>query len=388
MKDIDFIDKYGTFRIKNPENYSGLYLPLAGEKGLKSSITPTLGGDSKTSQNTFLLEPVSIENLHNNKGTRNFWCRIVGKGFWSVCGSSAQQEADRFTGNQDESEIEAGLMWQKLHRASKIYGLEADTTSFVTLDGSMEVMLVEITNKTDEAMEIVPIGAIPIYGRSADNIRDHRHVTSLLHRIETTQYGIEVTPVLSFDERGHRKNDISYFVYGSSGNGESPESFYPTVEQFIGEGGSFLIPEAVRTEKAGAKAGEKFQGKEAVGAIKFANRIIKPLETVSYIMLAGLTEKENDVNAITGRYRSVLEVKEELNTVKKHWIDKVNIDFETGNAKEDNYLKWICFQPILRRIYGCSFLPHHDYGKGGRGWRDLWQDCLALLLMDLRMSAV
>ena len=34
-------------------------------------------------------------------------------------------------------------------------------------------------------------------------------------------------------------------------------------------------------------------------------------------MLAGLTEKENDVNAITGRYRSVLEVKEELNTVKK-----------------------------------------------------------------------
>ena len=378
MKNIDFIDKYGTFRIKNPENYSGLYLPIAGEEGLKSSITPTLGGDSKTSQNTFLLEPVSIENLHNNKGTRNFWCRIVGKGFWSVCGSSAQQEADRFTGNQDESELEAGLMWQKLHRASKIYGLEADTTSFVTLDGSMEVMLVEITNKTDEAMEIVPIGAIPIYGRSADNIRDHRHVTSLLHRIETTQYGIEVTPVLSFDERGHRKNDISYFVYGSSGNGESPESFYPAVEQFIGEGGSFLIPEAVRTEKAGAKAGEKFQGKEAVGAIKFANRIIKPLETVSYIMLAGLTEKGNDVNAITRRYRSVLEVKEELNTVKKHWIDKVNIDFETGNAKEDNYLKWICFQPILRRIYGCSFLPHHDYGKGGRGWRDLWQDCLAL----------
>ena len=49
-------------------------------------------------------------------------------------------------------------MWQKLHRASKIYGLEADTTSFVTLDGSMEVMLVEITNKTDEAMEIVRSG--------------------------------------------------------------------------------------------------------------------------------------------------------------------------------------------------------------------------------------
>ena len=67
---------------------------------------------------------------------------------------------------------------------------------------------------------------------------------------------------------------------------------------------------------------------------------------------------------------------------KNYWNGLVNISFETGNPKEDSYLKWICFQPILRRIYGCSFLPYHDYGKGGRGWRDLWQDCLALLLME------
>lgn len=68
MRKINFTDKNGTFTITNPENYSGLYLPLAGEEGLKSSITPTLGGDSKTDQNHFLLEPVSIENLHNNRG--------------------------------------------------------------------------------------------------------------------------------------------------------------------------------------------------------------------------------------------------------------------------------------------------------------------------------
>ena len=54
MNKIEFTDKNGTFRIHNPENYSGLYLPLAGETGLKSSITPNLGGDSKTDQNHFL----------------------------------------------------------------------------------------------------------------------------------------------------------------------------------------------------------------------------------------------------------------------------------------------------------------------------------------------
>lgn len=382
MKKIEFIDKNGTFRIKNPENYSGLYFPLAGEGGLKSSITPNLGGDSKVNQNTFLLEPVSIENLHNNKNTRNFWCRIEGQGCWSVCGSSAWQEADRFTDEQDESQIEAGMMWQKLHRVSKKYGLEADTTSFVILDGSIEVMLVEITNKAEHEMEITPVGVIPIYGRSADNIRDHRHVTSLLHRIKTTEYGVEVTPTLSFDERGHQKNNISYFVYGATGEEGKPQGFYPTVEDFIGEGGSFLIPEAVRTDKKVCLPGTEIQGKEAVGAIRFEKKTVKPGETISYIMLAGLTDRDSDINKLTKKYRTAIAVKEELEAVKKHWIDKVNISFETGDSDVDNYLKWICFQPELRRIYGCSFLPHHDYGKGGRGWRDLWQDCLALLIMD------
>ena len=141
MNKIEFTDKNGTFRIHNPENYSGLYLPLAGETGLKSSITPNLGGDSKTDQNHFLLEPVSIENLHNNRNTRNFWCRIENKGSWSVCGSSAKQEAAKFTKDQDESILEAGFMWQKLTRISREYEMKAETTSFVTIDGTMEVIL-------------------------------------------------------------------------------------------------------------------------------------------------------------------------------------------------------------------------------------------------------
>ena len=66
----------------------------------------------------------------------------------------------------------------------------------------------------------------------------------------------------------------------------------------------------------------------------------------------------------------------------RYWAEKVNVTFHTGNPDQDMFMKWVCFQPYLRRIYGCSFLPHHDYGRGGRGWRDLWQDCLSLLLMD------
>ena len=273
-------------------------------------------------------------------------------------------------------------MWQKLHRTSEKYGLQSEILSFVTVKGDAEVHLVKITNIEEEEQEITPVAVIPVYGRSADNLRDHRHVTSLLHRIRTTEYGVEVKPVLSFDERGHQKNNTAYFVYGSEGEGTEPESFYPDVEMFIGEGGSFLIPEVVREEKKGVPAGTEIEGKEAVGGIRFASRVLRPHETAVYVVTAGISEK-NQLPEETARfYRTEKQVAREFEHVKKHWTEKVNVSYETGDEDRDNYLKWICFQPILRRIYGCSFLPYHDYGKGGRGWRDLWQDCLALLLMN------
>lgn len=113
------LDKDGTFTLDKAENYSYLYLPVANEKGLKAAVTPDFGGDSKVDQNTFLMEPVSAENLHNNRSTRNFWCRIKGIGSWSVTGASAEAELNRFTEEQEESTLTAGFMWQTVTRSSE-----------------------------------------------------------------------------------------------------------------------------------------------------------------------------------------------------------------------------------------------------------------------------
>ena len=113
MKNPCFLDNNGTFHIENPEAVSCLYFPLASETGLKSSITPSLGGDCKLDQETFLLEPVSSGDLHTSRSTRNFWC-VTETGCWSATGVSARQEAARFTPDQDRSSLTAGLMWQKV----------------------------------------------------------------------------------------------------------------------------------------------------------------------------------------------------------------------------------------------------------------------------------
>ena len=161
MTDIRFLDDDGSFELHSPEEISCLYLPLASETGLKSAVTPNLGGDCKLDQETFLLEPVSSENLHTSRSTRNFWC-VTEKGCWSATGVSAEQEAARFTPEQDGSSLTAGLMWQSVRRASERCGLCAEITSFVPCRENVEVMHVRITNTDAAPQRVTGIAAIQI----------------------------------------------------------------------------------------------------------------------------------------------------------------------------------------------------------------------------------
>lgn len=382
MNKINFIDEKGTFTLKQPENYSYLYFPVAGEKGIKSAIAPNLGGDCKLGQNAFVLEPVSSENLHNNKSTRNFWCCFEEGKIWSAVGQSAEAEAYKFTKEQEESELTAGIMWHEIARSTKEYHISAKVTSFVPVEHNVEVMYVELTNTGDGDIEFAPVAAVPIYGRSADNIRDHRHVTSLLHRIRTTGNSVLVHPTLSFDERGHQKNTVTYFVSGVDEKGTAPVGFYPVTEDFIGEGGSFTRPRALIENQNPLKEGAQVAGKEAIGGIRFEKIKLEPNASVSYTIIIGATEDETDIEKALAALSTKDAVIKALEETKNYWQEQVNIYYHTGDKQFDNYMRWVTFQPFLRRIYGCSFLPYHDYGKGGRGWRDLWQDCLALLMMN------
>lgn len=382
LKPLYFIDDKGTFTVQQPENISYLYFPLASEAGLKSAVTPNLGGDSKIDQDTFLLEPVSAENLHNNRSCRNFWFAVKDSGAYSAAGVSSGQESRKFSSLQDDNELTAGFMWQSVRRTSRSLQLESTVTSFIPKDCNGEVMYVTVKNLSKEKQELLPYAAVPVYGRSADNIRDHRHVTSLLHRIRADESGILVCPTMSFDERGHQPNHKIYYVKGCSGKGGLPESFYPTTESFLGEGGSFTHPRAVYEGAPGCPPFTRIDGREAMGAFRFPTLILDPGEEASYILMLGVADQEEEIDQLFEKCNTADKTEALLEETKAYWQKKVNVGFHTGDRDFDNYMKWVCFQPFLRRLFGCSFLPHHDYGRGGRGWRDLWQDCLSLLLMD------
>lgn len=377
-----------SFGLPSPQKTSYLYFPLVNEAGMMSVVTPTLNGDAKTGQNAFLTMPVSVEDLHNTRSARNFWVTVEGRGAWSATGNSSRQLAEDAGPGSEIVTLEAGFLWQKVTRVSASFRLKAEVLSFVPAGpDQVELMQATLTNMGGESVSVTPTAAIPIYGRSADNLRDHRHVTSLLHRIRTVPHGVVVRPTLSFDERGHRPNGVTYAVLGASDVGTAPVSFFPDVESFTGEGGNLEWPQAVLDPECnGVPAGCTVDGFEAMGGLRFATVSLAPGEQKTYILILAILPEGGDDDAL-GRlveaYGNVVRVERWLGLTRTYWEARTaSVGFKTGDSRFDGWMKWVTVQPTLRRLFGNSFLPFHDYGRGGRGWRDLWQDCLALLLLD------
>ncbi|MBU1125943.1 MAG: cellobiose phosphorylase [Candidatus Omnitrophica bacterium] len=370
-----FIDSEGSFSIDAADCTAGLYFPLVNE-AVMSSVSPTLHGDSKTGQHTFLLIPASRIDLAVSRASRNFWVYRDKKRIWSATGVSKLAEDTR----KEECGIRAGLLWHTIHRKNQRIGTSAEILSFVPSGNDpVEIMQVVLTNITSTTIEITPTAAIPLFCRSAENIRDHRHVTSLLQRVQRDPFGVIVKPTLLFNESGHHPNTTSFFVLGCDEKGRPPEYVFPTQELFCGERGDLEAPESVIHNRTPPNA--PIQGKEPMGALRFKRVSLSPGQRKTYIILMGVTQQGSAIRKIFRKFNTPKKVIDAHKETKKYWVGaSQQIRVTTADPVFDNWYRWVSIQPILRKMYGCSFLPDFDYGKGGRGWRDLWQDCLGLIL--------
>lgn len=379
-----YIDDKGTFSWKNPHTVNELYFPICNEAGMMSSVTPRLNGDAKVSQNSFLMLPITMEDLHNNRSGRNFWIYNEKLGAYSLTGNSAAQMANHFSDSVERT-VTGAFLSHTLTSVDKENGIQSEIISFCPVTDDMaELMWVKITNISNQEMKITPTTSIPVFGRSADNLRDHRHATSMMHRMTLYPCGMAVKPTMHHDERGHEPNNTSYFVLAVDGNGEMPLGQFPTVQEFIGDGGTLDWPEAVVCNLPPyEKAPNRRDGMEAVGAIRLADACLKPGETKDYIVIAGVTDDESTILRCVQHYGSTEKIRSALEENHRYWQKQVeSITFRSGDPDFDKWMLWVALQPSLRKIFGCSFVPHHDYGRGGRGWRDLWQDYLALILQN------
>lgn len=363
-----FIDDNGTFTVKNPHKYNA-YFPLTNKHGgILSSISANLSGDIKKDNDHFITIPASSEDLRSSPlCLREFFIKVDNKVL-------------RLSRSAND-EVEAGLLYHKI--VKNFSAVNVEITNFVPFDLDVEVMRIKVINKSKKDIKIIPTSFIPLYGRAEKNLRDHRHVSSLLNRITLDKFGIYLKPSMIFDERGHKKNTDIYYVQGFENDFIPLTGQFPTLDSFYGDSDIFS-PDAVYTDKEAQVAKkEEFDGKEVCAGFRFKERILKPNEEVSYFILIGFTNDQKIVKSNLSKLNSVAKVEKYFEATKKYWVNYLSeVEFDFNDKDFNNWLLWVKLQPTLRKLFGCSFLPHFDYGKGGRGWRDLWQDALTLLLTE------
>ncbi|RKY43803.1 MAG: cellobiose phosphorylase [Candidatus Omnitrophota bacterium] len=362
-----FIDNYGTFRVNNPYKISYLYFPLTNKDGtLLSSISPNLAGDIKKDNDRFLTPPATVEDIKNNPLCRRDFFIRTKDGIVYQASKPFPQEY-----------LECGFLYHKLVKENELFSLEI--LNFIPFDLDAEVMWIKIRGK--KKIKITPTSFLPLYGRGEKSLRDHRHVTSLLNRVELKRYGIILKPTMIFDERKHRENTTLYFAFAHH-KSLPPLGQFPTLLTFCGEEGNLEKPQAVyRNLKPFKRKQKNFDGKESCAAFRFRELTIRKGEEVNFFVIMGIAEDKQYMYEVFNKLNSQKKIKLYLEKTKSYWQKHLSsLRFDFKNKLFNNWLLWVYFQPTLRKLWGCSFLPHFDYGKGGRGWRDLWQDILSLIL--------
>ena len=127
--------------------------------------------------------------------------------------------------------------------------------------------------------------------------------------------------------------------------------------------------------------GHKLDGYEALGGIRFEKISLKSGEEKTFIIILGYGSSKEDIEKTAKKYRSEKASMKAFEVTKAYWEDKVNVSYNSG-SKDFMHGCNVNFQPILRRIYGCSFLPHHDYGRVVADGRLMAGDCLAFIIMN------
>lgn len=343
------------------KNY-GYYFPLFNANGFKSTITPNLLGDIKLNYNHYVTEPISEIGLYESLGRHVIM--LVDNNHYYLSGKGIYQQEDKVL-------VTYGSIYQLVERQNKKHIIKIKT--FIPHEDNVELSEIKYQNITSEVQKLKVITAPMLYGRSLDNLFDHRHVTSLLNRGKVIEGGVLLKPTLSFDERGHILNDKRYYFLTNSNKLEI-DGYYPLYDDFI-DGGTMLHPQGLNKKY---QVGDKVSGYETLGGVCYKEITLNPEEEITFYMAFGISDDDNifDVSNLNQDVFNKL-----FNETKEKHENYFNqMQFRLRDEATSQFLNFIEVQPYLRRTFGNSYLPHHDYGKGGRGWRDLFQDLLFMII--------
>ena len=201
----------GEFVAVGLERLEHKYLPLVNEAGMFSWASPQLHGSPAASYHEFLGFPLTSEDLAHSLLHRGFWLASDRGEVFSLSDLSPEGLKAHLGGRGSKgARLQAGPGWMTLTRDDPRGRFRVAATLWCPepSEDKLEIMRVKVTNTSRRRLKLHPYAAIPVYARSGDRLRDHRNLTAFLHRFKMHAHGVTVRPCMSFDERGHKVNQL------------------------------------------------------------------------------------------------------------------------------------------------------------------------------------
>ena len=304
----------GSFFVEDANHLPVLYFPLMNSKGMKSFVTPVLKGDVCKDFNHYLTTPTVTEEIHRTLSSRNFWLKVDDLKPWSATGQSVFQKASHWNGAIDGYSVAAKIGSFTTKRKQELSGVEVEITTVVPEgEDFVELLKICVLNTSTQSRKINPYYALPLYGRSADNFRDHRQVTTMFQENYIEEFGVRIKPRIKHDESCHSINHTNYAVLAFDENGTKPEKIWARLKDFIGQSGTLDNPEAIYKDLTPPKLTDsELHGTEAIAAVKFKEKNLLPGESVEYVVIHGITDSLDDISRWSIEYANIDHVNQKL----------------------------------------------------------------------------
>ncbi|MGE5401667.1 MAG: GH36-type glycosyl hydrolase domain-containing protein [Ignavibacteriales bacterium] len=261
-------------------------------------------------------------------------------------------------------------------------GIKIIMTLFAAMNDNLEIWDLRLENNSQEKADLSFYNYFEwCLGSSSDFHREfHRTFieTKFDEKLNAIVAGKRIWEI-PLGDRGHW--NIEYAYKGFFACSRTASSYECDKENFLGQYGSLMMPQALKEGKLSRTSGIWY---DPVACLKID---ISPEagaeERFQYFL--GLVEKERDIRHVLGRYKTDAKIDKAFNEVGKKWNGMLStLQIDTPDAAMNLMVnKWLRYQAISGRLWGRSAYYQQS---GAFGFRDQLQDSLVFLPVDASLT--
>ena len=288
--------------------------------------------------------------------------------YWSLNWQPMRRELDFYEGRH-------GLGYTTI--ITKAFGMTGEITYFVPRKEPCEIWKVRIKNDTRRKRRFSLYGFVEwLIGQYFLELRIH-NVTTLYNKV---WWDGEAKAILGKKSAQWQEGDIKPFeglvFFGSNFKVDGYECLKTA---FTGRYNDISHPDGLKDK---ALKNSNCEGEDVVGVLQH-NFGLDGLEEKEFIFILGQTESKEKVKEILNKYQDIIQVRKELDGVRKNWVEKTSkIKVETPDEDFNTLVNtWLPYQLYINNLWNRS--PSYYHGGGpGRGYRGVVQDAESLAAFE------